>query len=350
MNMTLTEFEKLESLYEGRRVFYGDLHNHSNSGGTSDGNCTLADWRKGMEILGMDFAAILDHRQVLHMYHPDWEDGVFIGGTEPGTRISDSKAEVSDIHYNMIFENAEPLLKLLHEFPEYEYTGGREGHFIYPEFTRERFIKLIDFIKDNGGFFVHPHPGQIMRSSDPLEYWFSDETGFEVFYRDMKGPESKEYYELWCKVLACGKRVFATAGDDRHVAPATDALTTIYAEEKKNSSYIKHLKSGDFVCGNVGIKMAIGDVTMGGVSDFEGEKLLLSVRDFHKSVVKENHIYKMVLITDKGVLTEERVNPYEINNFAFDTEDFKFYRAEIFDETENLRIAIGNPIWNKKWM
>lgn len=58
----------------------------------------------------------------------------------------------------------------------------------------------------------------------------------------------------------------------------------------------------------------------------------------------------MVLITDKGVLTGEKVNPYEINNFAFDTEDFKFYRVEIFDETENHRIAVGNPIWNKKWM
>ena len=96
--------------------------------------------------------------------------------------------------------------------------------------------------------------------------------------------------------------------------------------------------------------MAIGDVTMGGVTGFEGKKLLISVGDFHKSIVKENHTYKMVLITDKGVLTEEKVNPYEINNFAFDTEDFKFYRVEIFDETENLRIAVGNPIWNQKWM
>ncbi len=347
MKATYEDIKHIESLYEGRRPFYGDLHNHANTGGTSDGNATLAQWREGMEKLDMDFAAILDHRQVRHMYEPEWEDGVFIGGTEPGTRISDSKAEVKEIHYNMIFENAEPLERLLEKFPEYEFTGGREGHFIYPEFTRARMGELISFIKENGGFFVHPHPGQIMRSDDPLEYWFADETGFEVFYRDMRNEESKAYYKLWCDVLAKGKRVFATAGDDRHVFPATDALTTIYAEEKTNKSYISHLRRGDIICGGVGIKMAIGDTLMGGVTSFDGKKLVVSVSDFHKSVLNEEHTYKMLLINGKGIVTEEKVLPCEKNVFSFDTDKCDFYRVEIFDETENLRIAIGNPIWNK---
>ncbi|MBQ7901153.1 MAG: hypothetical protein IJ365_04215, partial [Clostridia bacterium] len=112
MNASAKDIEQLSSLYEVRKVYYGDFHNHSNSGGTSDGRCTLQEWHDAMGKLGMDFAAILDHRQVRHMYLPEWEDGVFIGGTEPGTFISDSKAEVTEMHYNMVFENSAPLEKL----------------------------------------------------------------------------------------------------------------------------------------------------------------------------------------------------------------------------------------------
>jgi hypothetical protein len=34
----------LEGLYEGRTPFHGDLHNHSNSGGRSDGKVELRIW------------------------------------------------------------------------------------------------------------------------------------------------------------------------------------------------------------------------------------------------------------------------------------------------------------------
>ena len=36
------------------------------------------------------------------------------------------------------------------------------------------------------------------------------------------------------------------------------------------------------------------------------------------------------------------------NVFSFEIENCNFYRTEIFDETEDVRIAIGNPIWNEK--
>ena len=35
-------------------------------------------------------------------------------------------------------------------------------------------------------------------------------------------------------------------------------------------------------------------------------------------------------------------------SIAIDTEDVAFYRTEIFDMNKNLRIALGNPIWNEK--
>jgi len=346
MKATANDIKKINDLYAGRRAYFGDLHNHAETGGTSDGHCTLTEWREGMKALGMDFAAILDHRQVRHMYLPEWEDGVFIGGSEPGANISDSKAEVNHMHYNMIFAEPGPFEELLHEFSEFGFTGGMEGHFGYPDFTVARMRELIARIKEKGGFYVFPHPTQITKSDDPLDYWFADETGFEVFYYTMTHPETEANYKLWCTLLDMGKRLWACSGEDAHMAPSTNALTVIYAEEQKNASYLSHLRCGDFICGSVGIRMCIGDILMGGKGSFDGNRLVVSVKDFHNSVVKEGHKYSMVLLNDKGIVAKEEIFTDRENVFAIDTEDCRFYRAEVIDETENLRIAIGNPIWN----
>ena len=346
MNATQQEIQWIDALYSGRNVFYGDLHNHAASGGTSDGRIDLKTWEKELKELDMDFVAILDHKQVRHMYLPDWKDGLFIGGSEPGTVICDSNATVKDIHYNMVFENAEPLMKVLEQFEEFEFEGGQEGHFIYPNFSIARMQELIQAVKENGGFFVHPHPTIIMKSENPEDYWFADETGIEVFYRDMRNEITANNYELWCKLLALGKRVWACAGEDGHNHATPWALTTIYAEKQTNKAFISHLREGDFVCGSVGIKMSIGDCKMGGKCDFKGQCLVISVGDFHNSVKKDGHAYKLVLLNDNGVVATEEISPEKREYFSYETTDCRFLRAEVFDETENLRIAVGNPIWN----
>jgi len=61
---------------------------------------------------------------------------------------------------------------------------------------------------------------------------------------------------------------------------------------------------------------------------------------------KDALLYSMVLLNDKGIVAKEEIFTDRENVFAIDTEDCRFYRAEVIDETENLRIAIGNPIWN----
>ena len=104
MKPTAKEKKHIDSLYEGRKAFHGELHDHAATGGTSDGTRTLEHWRGAMEAFKMDFAAILDHKQVKHMYIPQWEDGLFVGGTEPGTVVVDADAEVKKMHYNLIFE------------------------------------------------------------------------------------------------------------------------------------------------------------------------------------------------------------------------------------------------------
>ena len=347
--MLATETEKLhlEELYKERTPYYGELHDHGATGGTSDGKRSLEHWKGAMEALHMDFAAILDHRQVRHMYLPEWEDGLFIGGSEPGTAILDSTAEKPNVHYNMVFTGPAPLEQLLAEFEEYEFTGGPEGHFVYPRFTRERFGQLIDRVKELGGFFVHPHPKQLMQSEDPTQYWFRDETGIEVFYESMDSQATADNYQLWTDLLACGKRVWACAGGDGHACASDQALTTIYAEDHANAAYLPHLREGDFVCGPVGIRMCMGSTKMGGTRSFTGEKLLFSVGDFHVSVKNPEHTYRVDVLDDTGVVYSEAIDCNETQYFALETKPCKFYRVEVFDTTRNLRIAIGNPIWNR---
>ncbi|MBQ8551892.1 MAG: hypothetical protein IJ428_03655 [Clostridia bacterium] len=352
MRATEKDIAFLDGLYSGRRAFFGELHDHAKTGGTSDGQRTLEHWKGAMEALKMDFGTILDHKQVRHMYLPEWEDGTFIGGTEPGANILDIVCQKPNLHYNMIFAEPAPLEALLEEFQEYRFTGGKEGHFIYPGFTTPRFCELIDAVKAHGGFFVHPHPKQQLISDDPLHYWYRDETGIEVFYTGdaNNGRDyTAENYELWTTLLAMGKRLWACAGGDGHACADDRALTTIYAEEKKNASYIFHLREGDFTAGAVGIKMCIGDMKMGGICGFDGKRLVLSVGDFHVSVADSVHKYCVKLLSDEGEVFSEEVSCTEPAYFAIDVEDKKFYRAEVYDLSRGKLIALGNPIWNEKY-
>ncbi len=346
MRATEKDIQHIEKLYEGRKAYHGDFHNHASTGGTSDGHRTLEHWKGALEALEMDFASILDHKQVRHMFLPEWDDTIFIGGTEPGTIIRDTECEFNQMHYNMVFAKPEPLMELLSEFPEFEYTGGPEGHFTYVGVTRQRMIDIIHSVKKHGGFWVHPHPKDVMKSENPLDYWFEDETGMEIFYMDMRNEVSKENYKLWCELLALGKRVWATAGEDGHGCCRDTALTTIYSEERKSESWLSHVKKGDLTCGGLGIRMCIGDTLTGGKCSFDGGRLVVSVGDFHKSIRNPEHTYRFDIYDDKGVVFSDKISCEETSYFAIDIKpDAKFYRAEVTDENQDLLIAVGNPIW-----
>lgn len=352
MKATQQDISQLDWLYAGRQPYYGELHDHSNSGPKGDGHNSLSEWKGGLAALSMDFATIVDHRQVQHMYLPEWDSSIFIGGTEPGTRIKDSKAQENQMHYNVLFSEPAQLEALLADTPEFEFTGGQDGTFHYSSFERERFCRLIDTVKRLGGFFVHPHPKQVMKSDDPLDYWFADETGLEVFYtchQELDGTYTADNYKLWTDLLALGKRIWATAGNDEHRMPSNKALTTIFSPEKHSRAYLQQLRKGDFVCGGVGIRMCIGDTPMGGKCSFAGQRLVFSVGQFHKSLIKPGHIYRAELLSDDGVIFSSVIDPVQTACFAVDADrTCKFYRVEVFDITSNMRIAIGNPIWNMK--
>ena len=353
MDLTATDADKsqLLALYEGCSVYHGEAHDHADSGRRSDGKVNLFGWKAGMQALGMDFATIVDHRQTDHMYHEEWDDTMFIGGSEAMTYISDLGIPDNKLHYNMIFSDVESLEAVLNEFPtEFIFINGM---FEYKPFLKAQFQKLITSIKEHGGMFVlvHPKSNGYINSEDPLMYWFDDWTGLEVWYsyndRNMNEGANPKNYKLWTDLLAAGKYVWATAGHDQHKDPSTKSLTTLYAEEKNAASFLSHMRVGDTTCGAIGIRMAMGDTKTGGQTDFAGKRLSICIADFHKSV-DPTHSYRMDLYDHTGVIASQDISFTEENWFAIDADDAtEFYRVEVYDVTAGVIVAIGNPIWNQ---
>ena len=287
------------------------------------------------------------------MYVPEWDNTRLIGGSEPATTIIDSKATNREMHYNMIVPTAEDLIEVVSSISKFNFTGGKngvpleQGTFGYPNFTRAEMQDLIQKVKDQGGLWVHVHPKQYMQSDDPLDYWFADYTGLEVFYIARESEKSKANYELWKELLALGKRIWATAGCDEHALPRAKTLNVIYSEKQDGATYVSHLAEGDFVCGSVGIRMVIGDATMGGHTDFNGQRVVLSTGDFHSLSAVEGHKYRVDVISDEGVVFSKEIT-LDTAYIAFDAdESAAFYRVEVHDESRtDTLIAIGNPIWN----
>lgn len=120
------DFTALDALYEGTRAYYGDLHVHTACGGTSDGKYPMTDWPKQMDVLQLDFAAVVDHRQMRGFFLPEWNEERFIIGTEPSTGFSNLRAcrhNQKEVHYNMLFPHKYGLAMVLANFPEFEFHG-----------------------------------------------------------------------------------------------------------------------------------------------------------------------------------------------------------------------------------
>lgn len=375
------EVVMLQNAYAGTTAFQGEMHDHADTGGTSDGHYTLAQWLDGIPKLDMDFAAIVDHKQYLHMELEDWDNTVFIGGSEAMAMPKDlNKATQTKMHFNMIFSDPQDLINTVQTYDErYPGTGfnakqypedysGTDAdelaggwHFTYlfgnSAPTKAQMAELIQIIKDNNGAFVHVHPksSEYIKSTDPLDYWYADFTGLEVFYtfkshRDYSSV-SKENYQLWTDLLKLGKKVWATAGNDEHMAPSDKAVCTLYATQKDAEAFVEQINVGNFTAGPMGIRMVVGDsngyTRMGSECDFTGKSLAFSVSDFHRSVLDPTHTYQAVLIADEKIVDRWEISCEEDFYHYRDADaSVHYYRIEIYDTTKNVLLGLGNPIWN----
>lgn len=353
MDVTATaeDIAQLEAGYQDRIAYHGELHDHANTGGTSDGKSTLEEWKENLKEKDMDFADIADHKQLAHMYLPEWDSNLFIGGSEAATVLWELENNNS-LHYNMMFSDPEDMRAVLMKYlMKFQFENG--NNFRYVGFSREELRTLAKDILDNNGFFVHVHPkgDEYLVSEDPLDYWFGDETGLEVLcgvYGNMSEKENQKAYALWQELLAMGKRVFATSGSDSHNLSSTVSLATIYSEEKNSESYVSHIRKGDLTAGPVGIRMSVGDTVTGGKGSFAGNRLVVSVGDFHSQEYRMTHVYRVDVFDDQGLVFSQELKGSGTEYFAIDAnQSAKFYRAVVVDINDDYIFAVGNPIWNE---
>lgn len=350
---------KLESQYAGLTAHHGQLHDHAKTGRRSDGKNTLDEWKAGMPDVGMEYAAILDHRQTDHLHLDEWDPTLFISGSEAMTHVVDRPEYCNKYHYNMIFPSVNEFEAHLNQFPEtYRFI---DGLFEYLNTDIATFTNIINSVLDKGGYFVIAHPLQTDPEQieiddpmiDPLDYYYVDHIGYEVLYcyynnEEQQNKANQDNYWLWTSLLAADKRVYCSAASDRHSLPSNAGLSTVYSDQKLDTSYIQQLRLGNYTAGPVGVRMSIGDTIMGGTGTFEGQRLVISVGDFHKDFQNTTHTYRVDVLSDTGVVFSQTVDPNEMTYIAFDAdENAKFYRVEIHDEQLKFSLlALGNPIWN----
>ena len=351
--VTDEEIAHLESLYAGLTMHHGQLHDHANTGRRSDGKATLTEWKEGMPAVGMEYVALLDHRQTDHLYLPEWDPTLFISGSEAMTYVNDRPEEYNKYHYNMIFPSVVEMEEHLTEF-RMEYMFGN-GVFDYNPMTSAKFTEVIKSVLDKGGYFVIPHPAQTAPEicDDPMQYYFCDGIGYEVFYHiseneSARDQQTQNNYKIWTGMLANGAKVYCSSGSDVHNLPTNRGLSTIYSSEKLDTSYIEQLRKGNYTAGPVGVRMTIGETTMGGTGTFAGQRVVVAVGDFHSDFAIAGHTYRIDIVSDTGLVYSASVDPSQMNYFAIDAdENAKFYRVEIHDEANNYSLlALGNPIWN----
>lgn len=343
------DFTALKEYYADYRPYYGDQHVHSNCGGTSDGHFPLGDWPAAMDEKQLDFAAIVDHRQMRGFFLPEWDEERFIMGTEPGTTITDLENVIDrSMHYNMLFPHKYGLAMVMANFPEFEFRGDElTGSYIYPKFTKARFMELTKYIQSIGGIMVHPHPKTMMASENPLDYYMGEHMFLEVMVASYRHHSSIRSYDLWCDILAEGKHVWASGGSDTHGGVSNGCVSTFYSKEKSGRAFFERMRSADYAVGAFGMQMMIDGHPMGSELVYrDGMRLTLRVGDLHAPAVRENTAYELRVYTDQGLAYASMFNGRETQYLSLAVEKRAFYRAEVVDLTHGgFRMSVGNPIW-----
>ncbi len=290
----------------------------------------------------------------MHFDHEDWDDTIFVGGSEPGLIVNDVVCLTKDsMDYSMIFTKKEGLEAVLYEYMmDYMYFDGRFQS--YMGRNLEQMAELIQCIKDNGGMFVHVHPfgkGGYYDPADPMNYWFADGTGFEVcnsLMGDYSSSMNLKAYECWVNLLNAGKRIWATSGTDSHTLPTgLFALSTLYTEQRNSQGYFDQMRVGNLTAGPAGVRITVGDAVTGSAGSFAGNRVVIAAGDFHVSTINPQYKYRLDIYDETGLISSQPISTTEMNYFAFDADpDAMYYRANIYDVTNNRIYAVGNPVWN----
>ena len=84
----------------------------------------------------------------------------------------------------------------------------------------------------------------------------------------------------------------------------------------------------------------------GSAGDFAGKRVVIAVGDFHPLIDRE-HAYRLDIYDETGLIASRDVGAEEMNYFAFDARsNAVYYRANVYDVTDDKILAVGNPVWN----
>ena len=334
---------QLAAIYENTKAYYCDFHCHSNSGGTSDGKTPIEEYVTGMDALGVDCAAIVDHRQMRHYFLPAWDPERLICGSEPGMTM---EGRAGSMDYTMIFPDQTGLAQVMGAFPEFQFTGTWDGHFTYPRFNRERFRELGEYIYSIGGLVSHAHPMQLPGSGEPEDYFFSDHIALETVHADVNAFATRNNHAMWVRLLNMGKRVLTHGSSDSHGPVSNRGLTTVYTEKRYSTDVFHAVRSGNCTAGGVGIRMCIGATPLGSSLPYEeGLQLSIRVADFHSAHWHPNTVYALKVYTDKGLAYAMEFDGTQPVEIALPVQRRQFYRCEVVNESDHLPVAFSNPIW-----
>ncbi|MBQ2945535.1 MAG: hypothetical protein IJD95_03090 [Clostridia bacterium] len=347
------DFSVLDMLYEGKRAYFGDYHCHAATGGSSDGKTTLENWLHGLKELKMDFAGIMDHRQVRHLYLDEFDPEYFLYGTEAGFFIAENPDRFP--HYIMMFPERDSLYNVLSAFPDvFAFNGDKTNGpaFDYLTVPKARFLEVIDAVKKENGVFIHAHPKQVIQSEDPSDYYFGDgtviETGYCYIYPYINNPSTLANYRLFTDMLNLGYKVYNTSTNDSHTMPMSFALNAVYTDKKEGAAFVNALREGAVNSGYIALKMSMDGNVMGKTVKYkDGMKLYIKIDDVHSCRFDKESDYRLEIVTDKGVAYAERITvPYKV---ALEVEaNRRFYRAVVIKESDGGPAAIGNAIWIEK--
>lgn len=342
------DFSALDRLYDGRNIYFGDFHCHSASGGTSDGKAPIETFVEEMKKKQLDFAAIVDHRQMRHFFLPCWDEQYQICGTEPGMALNEPERPLlgRKMDYTMIFPDKTGLKKVLDAFPEFGFEGDAlTGSFRYYGFTLERFRELAEYVYGIGGLLSHAHPKSLMVSEDPMDYYIGEHVPLETVHVDPKAFASRQNRELWVALLKLGKRVRTHGSSDSHGPVSNRGLTAVYAPRHHSTDILNVIRSGDCTAGGVAIRMCIGDAVMGASVAYQpGETLLISVDKFHPAHIEPDTVYCLKVYTDRGLAYAREFDGSK-QTLALAVEKRSYYRVEITNESDGDMVALTNPIW-----
>ena len=184
---TEADIAQLEAVYTGREPYHGNLHDHSASGDpandpykTADGKVRIEMWPVVLTSKDLDFVALVDHRQSRHMRLDCWDETMFIGATETSIRRKGNFDQEYVLDYNILMTDVDKFEEVLKTFP----FSFDNGYFRSPyTLSDEQLDEMLQMVRAGGGTLVHVHPcfDGYLESDDPLDYYFGEYTGLEVF-------------------------------------------------------------------------------------------------------------------------------------------------------------------------